>query len=309
MTERGRAEQLRLDVSAAVGEPASLAATHYAAGTPNPTVLVCLPGGTYNRGYWHLDVPDHPGYNFADYAVQHGYSVVAIDPLGTGDSTRPARDIALADIAAALNCAISALPEITDSTAAPVAVAHSLGGYLAILQQAAAPSYAALAILGCTNQHVAPLNLDPEFVAAAGTSQGRALLIEQFAGMIPEPYMETSRDWLQSWFHLPDVPAAVLTADNSTTISVAPRCFSAAAIPGVAAEEAASVAVPVFLGYGEVDVSPDPRAEARFYSHSPDITTFIVPGSAHCHNMASTRRLLWRRLLAWIAGVAGSAAG
>lgn len=309
MTAATRAVSLRLDVSAVVGEPASLAATYYPAATPNPTVLVCLPGGTYNRGYWHLDVPDHPGYNFADYAVQHGCSVVAIDPLGTGDSTRPDRDIALADISTALNCAVSSLPEITGSTAPPVAVAHSLGGYLAILQQAAAASYAALAILGCTNQHVAPLNFDPEFIAAAGTAQGRAMLIEQFAAMIPQQYMETSRDWLQSWFHLADVPAAVLTADNATTISVAPRCFSAAAIPGVAAEEAASVAVPVFLGYGEVDVSPDPRAEARFYSRSPDITTFIVPGSAHCHNMASSRRLLWRRLLSWISEVAGSAAG
>ncbi|EUA56492.1 hypothetical protein I553_8540 [Mycobacterium xenopi 4042] len=45
-----------LDVSAAVGEPASLAATYYPASTPDPIVLVCLPGGTYNCAYWHLDV-------------------------------------------------------------------------------------------------------------------------------------------------------------------------------------------------------------------------------------------------------------
>jgi pimeloyl-ACP methyl ester carboxylesterase len=291
--------ELRLDVSEAVGEPASLAATYYPAGTPNAAVLVCLPGGTYNRGYWHLDVPGYAGYNFAEYAAQQGYSVVAIDPLGTGDSTRPARDIDLADIAAALGCGVAKLAEITGSTARPIAVAHSLGGYLAILQQAAAGSYKALAILGCTNQHVAPLNLDPEFIAAAATPQGRGALIDQFAAMLPDPYMETSRDWLQSWFHLGDVPPAVVTADNLTTISIAPRCFSAAAIPGVTADEAALVDVPVFLGYGEVDVSPDRGREAQFYSRSPDVTTFVVAGSAHCHNMASTRHLLWRRLLAW----------
>src|SRR5947209_4236933 len=33
------------DVGAALGERASLAATYYPAATPNPTVLVCLPGG------------------------------------------------------------------------------------------------------------------------------------------------------------------------------------------------------------------------------------------------------------------------
>ncbi|BBZ11301.1 alpha/beta hydrolase [Mycobacterium branderi] len=297
--------ELRLDVSDAVGETASLAASYYPAGAPNPAVLVCLPGGTYNRGYWHLDVPGHAGYNFAEYAAQHGYSVVAIDPLGTGDSTRPVRDIGLADIAAALACAVARLPEITGSTERPVAVAHSLGGYLAILQQTAAASYAALAILGCTNQHVAPLNLDPEFITAAATPQGRAALIDQFAAVLPEPYLETSRDWLQSWFHLDDVPPDVVQADNLTTISVAPRCFSAAAIPGVTAAEAALVDVPVFLGYGEVDVSPDPHSEARFYRRSPDVTTFVVPGSAHCHNMATTRHVLWRRMLDWIAGQLG----
>lgn len=291
--------ELRLDVSEAVGETASLAATYYPADAPNPTVLVCLPGGTYNRGYWHLDMPGYSGYNFAEYAAQHGYSVVAIDPLGTGDSTRPNRDITLADIAAALACAVAGLPEITGSTERPVALAHSLGGYLAILQQTTAASYAALANLGCTNQYVAPLNFDPEFIAAAATPQGRAALIEQFAGMLLEPYMETSRDWLQSWFHLDDVPPDVVRADNLTTISVAPRCFSAAAIPGVTALEAAQVDVPVFLGYGEVDVSPDPHAEAAFYRGSPDVTTFVVPGSAHCHNMATTRHLLWQRLLDW----------
>src|SRR5579875_1985642 len=298
---RPAVNDLRLDVSAAVGETASLAATYYPAGTPNPTVLVCLPGGTYNRAYWHLDVPGYPGYNFAEYVARHGYSVVAIDPLGTGDSTKPARDIALADIAVALNCAVPQLPEITCSTVPSIAVAHSLGGYLAILQQTTSACYAALAILGCTNQHVAPLNLDPEFIAAAATPQGRAALIDQFADMLPEPYMETSRDWLQSWFHLPDVPPAVVTADNLTTISVAPRCFSAAAIPGVTSIEAGLVDVPVFLGYGAVDVSPDPRAEAQFYRRSPDVTTVVVPGSAHCHNMASTRHQLWRRLLDWTA--------
>lgn len=291
--------ELRLDVSGAVGEAASLAASYYPASTPNSTVLVCLPGGTYNRGYWHLDVPGHSGYNFAEYAAQHGYSVVAIDPLGTGDSTRPDRDITLADIAAALACAVTDLSEITGSTKRPIALAHSLGGYLAILQQATAASYAALAILGCTNQHVATLNLDAEFIAAAATPQGRAALINQFAGMLAEPYMETSRDWLQSWFHLDDVPPDVVRADNLTTISVAPRCFSAAAIPGVTVAEAALVDVPVFLGYGEVDVSPDPHAEAQFYRDSPDVTTFVVPGSAHCHNLASTRHVLWRRLLEW----------
>ncbi|MGA8545467.1 MAG: alpha/beta hydrolase [Mycobacterium sp.] len=288
-----------LDVGEVVGEPASLAATYYPAVTPNPIVLVCLPGGTYNRVYWHLDVADHPGYNFAEYAVEHGYAVVAIDPLGTGESSKPARDVGLQDIAAVLTCALTELPEITGSTASPIAVAHSLGGYLAILQQAVHASYAGMALLGCTNQHVAPLKLDPDFIAAAATPQGRKALADQFASMIPEQYTQAPRDWQQSWFHLPDVPPTVVETDTRMTRSVVPRCFSAGAIPGVVSEQAALVDVPVLLGYGEVDVSPDPSAEAQFFARSTDITTVVVPGSGHCHNMASTRHLLWQQLLEW----------
>jgi hypothetical protein len=148
-------------------------------------------------------------------------------------------------------------------------------------------------------QHVAPLNLDPDFIAAAGTSHGPKVLADRFAAMIPQRYVDASRDWLQSWFHLADVPRAVVEADSAATMSVVRQCFSAAAIPGVVADEAAVVDVPVLHGYGEVDVSPEPRAEPRFYRRSPDITTLVVPGSGHCHNMASTRHLLWRRVLAW----------
>jgi pimeloyl-ACP methyl ester carboxylesterase len=115
-----------LDVGEAVGEPAVLAATYYPAATPK-AILVCLPGGTYNRAYWHLDVSGYPGYNFAEYAAEHGYAIVAVDPLGTGDSSKPARDLRLHDIAAALTCGMQKLPEITGSTAPPIAVAHSLG--------------------------------------------------------------------------------------------------------------------------------------------------------------------------------------
>ncbi len=109
---------------------------------------------------------------------------------------------------------------------------------------------------------------------------------------------------MQSWFHLADVPADVVAADSVTAKSVVPRVFGTAMIPGVVADHAARIDVPVLIGYGVVDVSPDARAEARLYCNSPDITTVVLADSAHCHNMASSRHRLWRRLLAWAAMVA-----
>jgi pimeloyl-ACP methyl ester carboxylesterase len=94
-------------------------------------------------------------------------------------------------------------------------------------------------------------------------------------------------------------------ANADAAVSVVPRVFGTAMIPGVVAEQAARIDVPVLIGYGSVDVSPDPRAEAGLYGSCPDITTVLLAGSAHCHNMSSSRHRLWRRLLAWAATVTG----
>lgn len=292
---------LRFDVTAVVGEQASLAATYYPAPDRSaaPAVLVCLPGGTYSREYWDLDVAGRSGYSFAEFATGHGYAVLTIDPLGTGESSKPACDFDFSDIGAALAHAVRALPVATGEHAPPIAVAHSLGGYLAITQQALFPSYAGLSIFGCTNQFVAPLNLDPGFIARAATADGRAELARELLSALPGAYFDGPREHMQRWFHLDDVPADVVAADCVTAKSVVPRIFGTAMIPGVVAEHAARIDVPVLLGYGVVDVSPNPRAEAALYCNSPDITTVVMGDSAHCHNMASSRVRLWRRLLSW----------
>jgi pimeloyl-ACP methyl ester carboxylesterase len=296
---------MRFDVSDVVGEQASLAATYYPRRTRDAAgaVLVCLPGGTYSREYWDLNVCGYDGYSFADFATERGYAVVTIDPLGTGESSKPVRDFDFGDIAATLAGAVRALPAATGERLPPVAVAHSLGGYLAITQQALYSGYAGLAVLGCTNQHVAPLNLDPAFIARAASPEGRAALAEEILSALPQPYFEGPREHMSSWFHLADVPADVVEADSVSTKSVVPRVFGTAMIPGVVAEHAAQIDVPVLIGYGAVDVSPEPRAEARLYRNSPDITTVVLAGSAHCHNMASSRHQLWGRLLTWAATV------
>ncbi|OBG68218.1 lysophospholipase [Mycobacterium sp. E188] len=297
------AQPLTFDVGDVIGERASLAATHYPAGGEPLGLLVCLPGGTYSRDYWDLRIPGRHGYSFAEFASGNGYDVVTIDPLGTGESSQPAGDFGFPDIAATLAHAVSALPAAIGVHAPPVALAHSLGGYLAITQQALFCSYAALALLGCTNQHVAPLNLDPAFIARSATARGRADLEREILAALPQPYFEGPREYLQSWFHLADVPADVVAADCVVAKSLVPRVFGTAMIPGVVAERAAQIEVPVLIGYGAVDVSPDPRAEAGLYRACPDITTLVLADSAHCHNMASSRHRLWRRLLDWTATV------
>jgi hypothetical protein len=84
------------------------------------------------------------------------------------------------------------------------------------------------------------------------------------------------------------------------------RAAAEVTTPGFVREHAATVYVPVFLGFGGMlDVSPDPWAEAGNYRSSRDITLLVLGGSAHCHNMSSNRAVLWDRISTWAAAVAG----
>jgi len=39
------------------------------------------------------------------------------------------------------------------------------------------------------------------------------------------------------------------------------------------------------------------------YSNSHDVTFYVLEESAHCHDFAGTRRLLWDRMQAWMVGL------
>ncbi|MEO8698200.1 MAG: alpha/beta hydrolase [Acidimicrobiales bacterium] len=291
-----------LDLRVEVGSYGHLAATWFApahASAARP-VLVCIPGGSYTRRYFDLEVPGHERYSFARHATAAGFPVVSFDVLGTGESSRPDGSFDMSDQAAALALALERLTEDIGRGGSFVAVGHSMGGYVAMLQQAAAQSYAALAILGTTNQYVAPLALPEEVITAAATPEGRAALSAQIAAGITDPYISDARPALLSWFHLDDVPRAVIDADNATTETVVPRgCAATSSVPGITADAASTVAVPVLLAYGDVDVSPAPHLEPSFFTNSRDVSLYLLAGSAHCHNMANTRTRLWDRVLAW----------
>ena len=77
-------------------------------------------------------------------------------------------------------------------------------------------------------------------------------------------------------------------------------------LPGVFADDAARLTVPVLVGDGERDTCPEPYREPSAYSASRDVSLFIVPRMAHMHNFASTRAILWQRLNDWSRMVAAA---
>jgi hypothetical protein len=108
-------------------------------------------------------------------------------------------------------------------------------------------------------------------------------------------------------FFLPDVPRPVKAAFSADRTELLYGCALSTMVPGHTDAEKAAVTVPVFLAFGDTDLTDDYAGNAARYRSTDDLTLFVLPDSAHCHNQAGTRTVLWDRVAEWIAAVdAGS---
>jgi len=286
----------------ALGVPCLIAASLFAPVdvADATTIVVAVPGGTYTRAYWDLDVPGRAGYSFAEHLTARGFVVVALDNLGTGESSRPAHaDDITFDVAAAANAAVvtQVADRIRAGELAPVVpprhdlrvvgVGHSLGGQLTAVQQATHRSYERVALLGSSF-------LGDDAKAAEA----------RLAAMAPDTwddgYLDVPRSLLRPLFHAPDVPADVLAADDAHATVLPRRLGVTALAPARHQEQLAAIDVPVLLAFADVDTSSDPAAEVACYPSSPNVTLIRLAGSAHCHNQSSARLKLWDCLARWL---------
>ncbi|HLZ97861.1 MAG TPA: hypothetical protein VKP66_07905, partial [Steroidobacteraceae bacterium] len=194
-----------------------------------------------------------------------------------------------------------------------IGIGQSMGGKVTVLAQGRRGTFDAIGVLGASAIHTQL----PQRDAAARESAERGHRQVRGSAVDSESVAKASRSIADFVFpfHWEDVPPDIVNADivggyplrrppvppfGSASI---PPCAVTMMSPGAIAAEAAAVRVPVFVGVGERDVCPDPRAEPRAYADSPDITLCIVPRMAHMHNFAGTREMLWARLERWIGSV------
>jgi hypothetical protein len=120
-------------------------------------------GGTYDKRYFHVEIPGRDGYSAAEALADRGHLVILLDHLGVGDSTRlPDQKKATRQIAALANHA--AVTEIYQRIEAgtlhdsipptqkflKVGGGHSMGASQSITQQALFSTYDRLMVLGYT---------------------------------------------------------------------------------------------------------------------------------------------------------------
>jgi hypothetical protein len=313
--------ELRVDVSAELPfeGPTYIAASIHLPdpGTASPpAVLICWPGGSYSRAYWDMHIPDHPGYSFARHMTARGFVVVAADHLGVGDSSRPA-DGDRVDFDTMSAAAAAFVKQIramrlggrTRAETPIVGVGHSLGACLTVVTQARHRCYDAVALLGFTHGAkelaVSAVGGSEDGAAADGEEALRASAAEQarafFGDSWDDVYGDAPRAPNHPWLYRPDVPAAVIAADDATAARWPRQAYVEALLRGHSARFAADLDCSVFLGFGDHDIPPEPHADVAFYPRSSDVTLYVLRNSAHCHNFASTRALLWDRIGAWAA--------
>jgi pimeloyl-ACP methyl ester carboxylesterase len=350
-----RSVELTADVTeaAGLGEPCHTAVTVVLPEPPEPGVpeppeadrldaapVTCFafPGGGYCRRYYTFDMPGASGGGQAGWHASRGWVVVAVDHVGTGDSSVPRPDrLTYEDIARANAATVEAVSaRLAAGTLAdgypPVergvrlGIGQSMGGCLLTVAQAHHGTFDGIGVLGSSAIHtVVPTRPGTPAVAMPwmprGSDPSSPVVLNRaaMAEVGPGGGAEHPFTWA---FHYDDEPADVVAADMAGMAAMsstgrngdepappwrsatAPACAVAMVSPGTVAAEAAAVTVPVLVGVGERDVVPDPWLEPKAYKSATDVSLFVCRGMAHMHNFARTRERMWARVHAWGSGVA-----
>ncbi|MDX1496112.1 MAG: alpha/beta fold hydrolase [Salinisphaeraceae bacterium] len=276
-------------------------------------VFFCLPGGAMNRRFFDLggDAGDSR-FSFARQMAARGFVTVLIDPPGVGGSDRPTdgHDLTPERIADILNrFASRAIDDIRQGRIegmdampdmVPLGLGHSMGAMLTVLQQAAQPDYAAIALLGFGTQGL-PQFLTQEAKALVDKPEAwRASLSALAKKAFPQAYPVLASDGGEAGLfgstHADPEAVKMLKAANDVMLPV--TAFMSL-FPGNVAPEAAQIEAPVYLALGERDLIRDPEAVPENFPASIDVRLQILPQTGHSHFLFPSREQLFDGLAHW----------
>lgn len=277
-----------------------------------PTMwILCFPGATY-RGlaYYDRQVPGYTDWTWsmARFLAQQGIGSVILDNVGTGESrvALPGERITCQFVADVYRQVVAQVRErLLTGTLFPgsgpasrlwlAGVGHSLGGFLLVQTQSQCEAcFDGLAVLGW-GYH--PANSLPD------TGVEPEALIHGWVQRAQNGYVLDVRSLLRPFLYSSEVPEVLIRADEDDATVVPLGLLMDVMQPGGRSEQSQSPAgrihCPVYLGYGETDVVPNPRIEPAAFSAAVSITLFIQEGAAHCTNFAEGRFTLWHDLAGW----------
>lgn len=259
----------------------------------NP-LLVCLHGGSYTSTYFDL-----PGYSLLDVGSANGFSVLALDRPGYGDSDSILdRPISFQANAELLDGAIQAAWEQLElPSTGVVLVGHSIGGAIALMIAARQPSWPLLGVAATGIGDVLPPGIAD---AWRSMPEGQPVVfdIQQRRQFMYGP------DWTMAHGIVADAEVSTAPIPIEELLEVVGDWV--AAFPGVAAE----IGVPVQYALAEYDglwVADDgtvDRFAARFTA-APFVEATLFSAAGHNIDHHKLGRALHLEQLAFALRCAG----
>ncbi len=320
----------RIDVSDAFAfargdERMALASTLVVPDVSRPvrdTLLFCLPGGFLSRRYFDLATPEEAErgdrtprrYSFAEAMAKQGFATLALDHVGIGDSTLPAREedalsIGVDETVAANALALERILERLRGGEVPglegvrtIGVGHSMGSMLTVEQQATSQAHDGL-VLFSFSTHGTPAFLDDRMRAYADDpvrlrAEMPSLVRDTMGQAFPERATGADSDRRAAF----GVGTAPDDAEDALHLA-ASRLFAAggltAMVPGGSAPAAEKISAPVLMVFGDHDLHDDRHTRDEL-PNVDDLTTSCLADAWHCHFVANTRETLWDGVADWI---------
>jgi pimeloyl-ACP methyl ester carboxylesterase len=292
-----KVERLVFPVTLADGGTYSLVGSLYFQGSyRNRPLQVTLHGGNYNHAYWEIPVLGGESYSYAHFMARQHFAVLALDLLGTGESSKPDADfLSFQRMGSAVHQVLGQLRSGANPTGHAfdtlVLVGHSLGSALAASVQGTYKAANALVSTGLVFvPHERPL--DPALVMDLANRS---------------PYFKLPPEVRTSLFYdaLTTAPE-VLAHDVAALDDFIPRGYVFSIFPFLAdptVTRVDQVTSPVLIQLGERDaLAPGALAEqeAAVWSSAARVTVQVLPETGHCFNGHRTRLHSWRGIATWL---------
>jgi pimeloyl-ACP methyl ester carboxylesterase len=271
------------------------------------TLLVLIPGVTYNRSYWDFPYGDGT-YSFTKYENRAGYATLALDRLGTGRSSHPLSGTLTYDAHVdTIHQVIEAARrgELGDRFHKVVLVGHSYGSLIAYGIAGRYQDIDALVATGASHT--------PDFLGLAltlGVNSHPALLDSKFAGRLLDPlYVTTNRGARHVFYYKPNADPRVVEKDeelkdltNLAEVVTAPMLDRV----GDVSEQ---INIPVLTVIGQNDrfncgaaaadcSSSEALADSEREHFGPTavVEAAVIPHAGHALNLELSRTLAWSRI-------------
>lgn len=282
---------------------------------PTDTVVVLVPGATYNHVYW--DFPLRPQkYSFRRGLNQKGLATFTMDRLGTGLSSRPlSTDLTATDSQASIHAVVQSLRAGTTGGVAYTKVViggHSLGSALVLGEVTTYPGDADAVLLTGLSHSV---NL-----AAFGKVSASFYPAAQDPAFAPaQPpydtgYLTTMPGTRRDGFYSPATADPDVVAVDEATKDVVSSTELGGSAGNLEPVVSQSIGVPVLIVNGASDVlyactpSGPPCATAEqllavetpYFGQQACLRTYVLPDAGHSLNLFPNARKAWQVVAKWV---------